>query len=121
MSDKEKEGKFDVEELREILEVVSTQVPGLLKELRNVLYSKEAAENMAEAVGTFYKKLVEAGIPKEEALDMARGYMINLRDLFKGIKPDEMFKAMKPDEMLKGITTDKGVRIHVGEDDEEEG
>ncbi|MEW6216927.1 MAG: hypothetical protein AB1543_04535, partial [Candidatus Bipolaricaulota bacterium] len=50
------------------------------------LYSKEAAENMADAVGTFYKKLVEAGIPKEEALDMARGYMINLREVFKGVR-----------------------------------
>ena len=71
----------DVEELREVLEVVSDKVPSLLRGLRDVLYSKESAENMAESVGTFYKKLVESGIPKEDALDMARGYMINLRDI----------------------------------------
>jgi hypothetical protein len=70
-----------VEDLREVLSIVTDQVPDLLRGLRNILYSKEAAENMADAVATFYKKLVEAGIPKEEAMDMARGYVLNLREL----------------------------------------
>lgn len=78
----EKEGK--VEDIREVLSVVSDMVPNLLKELRGILYSKEAAENMADAVGIFYRKLVEAGIPREDALEMTRGYMINLRDLLRG-------------------------------------
>ena len=71
----------DAKEIGEILDVVSDKIPALLRGLRDVLYSKESAENMADSVGTFYKKLVEAGIPKEDALDMARGYMINLRDM----------------------------------------
>jgi len=75
----DREGK--VEDLREILSIVSEKVPGLLRGLRDIVYSPEAAGNMASAVATFYTKLVEAGIPKEEALDMAKGYMINLRDL----------------------------------------
>ena len=70
-----------VDDLRELLEAVSDQVPGLLRGLRNVIYSKEAAENMADAVSTFYKKLVDAGIPRDEALDMARGYVLNLREI----------------------------------------
>jgi len=79
--------KNDVQDLREVLEVVSDKVPSLLRGLRDVLYSKESAENMADSVGTFYKKLVESGIPKHDALEMARGYMINLRDIMgkKGI------------------------------------
>lgn len=77
----EERKKGEVEELREVLDVVSDRIPGLLRGLRDVLYSKDAAENMADAVATFYKKLVEAGIPKEDALDMARGYLINLRDI----------------------------------------
>ncbi|MBC7093712.1 hypothetical protein H5T53_06895 [Candidatus Bipolaricaulota bacterium] len=83
--DKEQKEKTDVEELRQVLDVVAERVPGLVRGLRDVLYSKEAAENMADAVATFYKKLVEAGMPKEDALDMARGYMINLRDVFKNV------------------------------------
>jgi len=70
-----------VEDLRDLLATISDQVPGLLRGLRNVIYSKEAAENMADAVSTFYKKLVDAGIPKDEALDMARGYVLNLREI----------------------------------------
>jgi len=73
-----------VDDLRELLAAVSDQVPGLLRGLRDVIYSKEAAENMADAVAAFYKKLVDAGIPKEEALDMARGYVVNLREIFGG-------------------------------------
>ncbi len=73
-----------VDDLREVLGVVSEKVPGLLRGLRDVLYSVEAAEGMAEAVATFYKKLVDAGIPREDAMDMARGYMINLRDVVRG-------------------------------------
>jgi len=76
-----------VDDLRELFSAISEQVPDLLRGLRNVLYSKEAAENMADAVSAFYKKLVDAGIPKEEAMDMARGYVLNLRELLgsKGI------------------------------------
>ncbi|MBU1049854.1 hypothetical protein KKG90_07525 [Candidatus Bipolaricaulota bacterium] len=73
-----------IDDLKEVLGVVTDKVPGLLRGLRNVLYSKDAAENMAEAVATFYTKLVEAGIPKEQAMEMTRGYMINLRDIFGG-------------------------------------
>lgn len=80
----ERKEKADVEELREVLDVVSERVPALLRGIRDVLYSKEAAENMAEAVATFYKKLVEAGVPPQEAVEMAKGYMIDLRSLFGG-------------------------------------
>jgi hypothetical protein len=73
-----------VDDLRELFSAISDQVPGLLRGLRNVIYSKEAAENMADAVSTFYKKLVDAGIPKDEALDMARGYVLNLREILGG-------------------------------------
>lgn len=75
------EDRSDVEELREVLDVVSEKVPDLLRGLRDIMYSRESAESMADAVATFYKKLVEAGLPKEDALEMTRGYMINLRDI----------------------------------------
>jgi len=68
----------DVHELKEVLDVVSEKVPAFL---RDVMYSREAAERMADAVAIFYKKLVEAGIPADEAIEMARGYMINLSDI----------------------------------------
>jgi len=98
------EEKDDVEELKEVLDVVSERVPALLRGLRDVLYSKDAAANMAEAVATFYKGLVEAGIPKEDALDMARGYMINLRDILgrKGLGGINLGKDFDMDEKEEG-------------------
>jgi hypothetical protein len=79
-----RERSVQADEIREILGVVSSEVPTLLKGLRDILYSREAAENMADAVGTFYRKLVESGIPREDAMEMTRGYMINLRDVVRG-------------------------------------
>lgn len=74
----------DIDDLKEVLGVVTDKVPGILRGLRNVLYSKDAAESMADAVATFYKKLVDGGIPKDQAMEMTKGYMINLRDIFGG-------------------------------------
>ncbi len=70
------------EELRDVMETGGTVLPARLGGLRDVLYSKSAAENMGDAVGTFYKKLVDAGMSKEVALEMAQGYMLNLREVF---------------------------------------
>jgi hypothetical protein len=74
----------DVDDLKEVLGVVAEKIPDLLRGLRDILYSPEAAESMAGAVATFYKKLVEAGIPSDEAMTMAKGYMINLREMMGG-------------------------------------
>ncbi len=78
------DGEGKVGELREVLSAISEMVPGLLRDLRGVLYSKDAAESMADAVSTFYSKLIAAGIPREDAMEMTRGYMINLRDIVRG-------------------------------------
>ncbi len=71
----------EAEHVRELLDVVADRIPNLLKGIRDVLYAKESAESMADAVATFYRKLVEAGIPTEQALKMTEGYMINLREI----------------------------------------
>lgn len=74
----------DAEGLQEVLDVVADRIPNLLRSIREALYSKEAATDVAEAVGTIYTKLIEAGVPKDDALEMARGYMINLKDWARG-------------------------------------
>lgn len=85
----------DVEKVSGLLGIVADKIPELLGGLRDVLYSPAAAENMAEAVAKFYKKLTEAGIPEDQALDMARGYMINLRDILgkKGLDLGSIARA----------------------------
>ena len=90
----------DAQEVREILEVVSDKVPALLRGLWSVLYSKESAQSMAEAIGTFYKGLIDSGIPRDVALDMTRGYVINLRDVMgkRGLNLGDLGKLSEDEE-----------------------
>jgi hypothetical protein len=85
----------DVDKVSGLLDAVADKIPELLGGLRDVLYSPKAAESMAEAVAKFYKTLTEAGIPQDQALDMARGYMINLRDVLgkKGLDLGSITRA----------------------------
>ena len=57
----------DPEKIKEILDVVSEKIPGLLKELSALLYSPESAKQYAEAAATFYKELKKAGMTDEQA------------------------------------------------------
>lgn len=77
MSEREHEMP-DPEKIKDILNVVSDKVPGLLKELTGVLYGPEQAKNFGVAVSTFYKQLKEAGMNEEEAFELTRQYMSTL-------------------------------------------
>lgn len=76
----------DVKELAEVLDTVSEKVPKLIREIIGSLYSPETAKNMGKAVGSLYKELLDSGIPEDAALDMARSYMISMKDFSKIVK-----------------------------------
>ncbi len=71
------------DEVAQLLDKVAEKIPALLKGLREVVYSAEAGEQFGKAVGAFYSELVKQGIPQEQAMEMAKNYMISLRDLAK--------------------------------------
>jgi hypothetical protein len=68
----------DPEKIKEILDIVSEKVPGLLKELSDVLYSPEQAKQFGVSIATFYKELKEAGMSDEEAFQLTQQYMSTL-------------------------------------------
>ena len=68
----------DPEKIKEILDVVSEKVPGLLKELSSLLYSPESAKQYAEAAATFYKELLKAGMTNEQAFELTSQYLSTL-------------------------------------------
>jgi hypothetical protein len=70
-----------VDKVGDLLGIVAEKIPALLGGLRDLLYAPKAAENMADSVAAFYTKLRDAGIPEDKALQMAEGYMFNLRDV----------------------------------------
>ena len=56
-------------------------MPKLLNACFSTMYSAEAGENMGKAVGGFYRELLAAGIPNAEALEMAKSYMLSLKEV----------------------------------------
>ena len=84
----------DPEKIKEILDVVSEKVPGLLKELSSLLYSAESAKNFAVSAATFYKELKGAGMTDEQAYDLTRQYMstLSLGQVMKGFGHEKFHK-----------------------------
>jgi hypothetical protein len=85
MSDHE----IPVKEIAELLDSVTTKVPALIEGLLKLLYSPEAGKNMGQAVGSLYKELIDAGIPKEDALKMAKDYLLSIKDVANGVSKSE--------------------------------
>lgn len=112
----EKEKKEDAEELREVLSVVSQQVPGLIKGIIASVFSEQAGADMGKAVGAFYKGLKDAGIPDETALKMTENYIstfTSMGDVMKmavsgqkGREGEDISKVVK-EKVIKEIEKEK--------------
>jgi hypothetical protein len=68
----------DIEELKEVMKVLSETVPGLLESINKVLYNREEGENYGKAVASFYSALKEAGMDNEQAYKLTREYMSSM-------------------------------------------
>lgn len=87
-SEKEKSAFEEAEEVRQILSVVSTEVPGLIKSIVGAVFSEEAGRNMGRAAAAFYNELKESGIPDNVAVKMTEDYIgvfTSLGDLLKQV------------------------------------
>lgn len=119
MIDEEKEhrkkGMEDAEEVKAILEVVSKEIPALIKGIVGSVFSEEAGRDMGRAAGAFYKELKESGMPDEVAVKMTENYIsvfTSLGDIIgkfsKGKKPSsdiekEIEKKIKEKLAEKGL------------------
>lgn len=70
-----KNKKVEAENIREILSVVSSEVPALIKSLLASVFSEEAGRNMGKAAAAYYKELKQGGMPEEVAVKMTQDYM----------------------------------------------
>lgn len=78
----------DVEELKEVLAVVSKEVPSLIKSIIGSVFSEEAGRDMGKAAAAFYKELKASGMPEETAVRMTENYVsvfTSIGDVLKGI------------------------------------
>jgi len=76
------------EEIKDILGVVSKEIPDMIKNVMGAVFSEEAGRNMGKAAGAYYKELKESGLPDDVTIKMTQEYMrtfTNLGELFKNI------------------------------------
>ena len=84
--EKKKTGVEEAEEIKQILGVVSTEVPGLIKSIIASVFSEEAGKSMGKAAAAFYKELKESGMPDTVAVKMTEDYIsvfTSLGDIMK--------------------------------------
>jgi hypothetical protein len=75
--EKKKSDRPDAEELKEILGVVSNEIPKLLESISNMMYKSENAENFGKSIATFYSQLKAAGMDDKQAYELTQKYMTN--------------------------------------------
>ena len=74
-AEKKKTGAEEAEEIKQILGVVSTEVPGLIKSIIASVFSEEAGKSMGKAAAAFYKELKDGGMPDDVAVKMTEDYI----------------------------------------------
>jgi hypothetical protein len=75
VDDEERTDKKDTQELKEILGVVSSEVPALIKSLLSSVFSEEAGRSMGKAAAAYYKELKNGGLPEQVAVKLTEDYM----------------------------------------------
>lgn len=86
--EKKKTASEDVEELKQVLGAVSTEVPALIKSIISAVFSEEAGRNMGRAAAAFYKELKDSGMPDNVAVKMTEDYIgvfTSLGDILKRV------------------------------------
>ena len=115
------EEKEDVEEMKEVFRVLSTEIPALIKGIIASVFSEEAGRNMGRAAAAFYKELRESGMPDEVAVKMTENYIsvfTSLGDLMKKFtkgreKSTKMEKEIEKiveeavEEALEGVASER--------------
>ena len=66
---------MDMEQMRELFDLFSDRLPGLLNSLTDVVYGKDASAKFSAAVADFYARLKESGMTDEQAFTLTEQYM----------------------------------------------
>jgi hypothetical protein len=76
MSQEERKNKrMDPENIKELLSVVSTEIPTMIKSIVSTVFSEEAGRNMGKAAAAYYKELKAGGLPEDVAVKLTQEYM----------------------------------------------
>jgi hypothetical protein len=123
MSESEhKHGKMEPENIKEILGVVSTEIPALIKSILSSVFSEEAGKNMGKAAAAYYKELKDGGLPEPVAVKMTEEYMrtfTSLGDMLRSAGKGRWGRE-EGDEISKEIQKRAHEKLQKSTDEEEE-
>jgi len=110
------------ENIKEILGVVSSEVPGLLKSILSTVFSEDAGRNMGKAAAAYYKELKDGGLPEQVAVKMTEEYMRTFTSLGKmlGSATRGGWSHDEDDELGRRIKEKIKKKIDEEEDEEDE-
>jgi len=98
MANETKNNEMDAKNIKEILSVVSTEIPGLIKSILSSVFSEEAGRNMGKAAAAYYKELKTGGLPETVAVQLTQEYMrtfTSIGDMLKNAGKGDWAKKMK--------------------------
>jgi hypothetical protein len=67
--------EMDAQTIKEILGVVSTEIPSMIKSILSSVFSEEAGRNMGKAAAAYYSELKNGGLPEAVAVQLTQEYM----------------------------------------------
>jgi len=73
-----------VEGIREMLDAVTDQLPRIMRGIQESVYSREQVAATADAVASFFKTLVDSGMPHAAAADITREHFDKLQAQMAG-------------------------------------
>lgn len=65
----------ELNELKEVLGVAKEEVPALISSIMDGIYNAESGEKLAKDTANFYKKLIDAGMEKDQAFELTKEFM----------------------------------------------
>jgi len=63
------------ENIKEILNAVSSEIPPMIKNILASVFSEEAGRNMGKAAAAYYKEMKQGGLPEQVAVKLTEDYM----------------------------------------------
>ncbi|MHA1302782.1 MAG: hypothetical protein ACTSQE_06010 [Candidatus Heimdallarchaeaceae archaeon] len=78
----------DAEEVKEILSVVSTEVPALIKNIFSSLYSAEMAVEYGKGIGQLYQQLKDQGLPEDMIRDIVMKYADSINIIGEAVRSE---------------------------------
>ena len=78
-----KASKEDMASRENFMDMLERNFPQAIGIFLDSIYNKQSGERHGEAIGAFYKKLTDAGMPPEHATDLSKEYMLTVVNLMK--------------------------------------